>query len=44
MPLRWEELSRTKSANQFTVVNTPRRLSSQKKDPWDGFFNLRQAL
>jgi bifunctional non-homologous end joining protein LigD len=44
MPLRWEELGRTKSADQFTVVNTPRRLSSMKKDPWDSFFRLRQSL
>ena len=44
MPLRWEELGKTKSADQFTVVNTPRRVSSLKKDPWDGFFKVRQSL
>jgi bifunctional non-homologous end joining protein LigD len=44
MPLRWEELGKTKSADQYTVMNTPRRLGSLGKDPWEGFFNLRQTL
>jgi bifunctional non-homologous end joining protein LigD len=44
MPLRWEELGKTKSAVQYTVANTPRRLGAMKKDPWDGFFKLRQRL
>jgi bifunctional non-homologous end joining protein LigD len=44
LPLRWEELGRTRSADQFTVVNVPKRLKSKKHDPWQGFFRLRQKL
>jgi bifunctional non-homologous end joining protein LigD len=44
MPLRWEELGKTKSADQFTVVDTPRRLARRKKDPWDSFFKVRQNI
>jgi bifunctional non-homologous end joining protein LigD len=44
MPLRWEELGKLKSANQYSVKNAIRRLASLRKDPWDGFFKLRQSL
>jgi bifunctional non-homologous end joining protein LigD len=44
LPLRWEELGRTKSADQFNVVNTLRRLKSQKQDAWKEFFRIRQSL
>ncbi len=44
MPLRWEELGRLKSADQYTVENSLRRLSSLKKDPWEDFFKIRQTL
>lgn len=44
MPLRWEELGKLKSADQYTVQNTIRRLASLRKDPWDGFFKTRQGL
>jgi bifunctional non-homologous end joining protein LigD len=44
MPLRWDELGRLKSADQYTVENSLRRLSSLRKDPWDGFFKVRQTL
>jgi bifunctional non-homologous end joining protein LigD len=44
MPLRWEELGRTKSGEQYNVVNTTRRLGSQKVDPWKDFFKIKQSL
>ncbi len=44
MPLRWEELGKLKSADQYTVANTVRRLSSLRKDPWEEFFKIRQSL
>jgi bifunctional non-homologous end joining protein LigD len=44
MPLRWEELGKVKSADQYTVRNALRRLGSLRKDPWDGFFKVRQTL
>lgn len=44
MPLRWEELGKLQSANQYTVSNVLKRLSALRKDPWDGFFKIRQTL
>jgi bifunctional non-homologous end joining protein LigD len=44
MPLRWEELGKLKSADQYTVENAIRRLASLRKDPWEGFFRTRQRL
>jgi bifunctional non-homologous end joining protein LigD len=44
MPLRWEELGKLKSADQYTVENCLRRLSSLKKDPWENFFKTKQTL
>ena len=44
MPLRWEELGKLKSADQYTVENCLRRMSSLRKDPWDEFFKVRQTL
>ncbi len=43
-PLRWEELSRLKSAAQYTFANLARRLKTLKQDPWRGFNEIRQAL
>jgi bifunctional non-homologous end joining protein LigD len=42
-PLSWEELSPVRS-DQFTVGNLQHRLSSLKRDPWQGFFKIRQRL
>ncbi|MGD9720896.1 MAG: DNA ligase D [Pirellulales bacterium] len=44
LPLRWEELGKLTAANQFTVRNVPRRLGALKRDPWEGFFTVRQTL
>jgi bifunctional non-homologous end joining protein LigD len=44
MPLSWDELGRTKSADQYTVVNAPRRLKSRRSDPWEEYFKVRQTL
>jgi bifunctional non-homologous end joining protein LigD len=44
MPLRWEELGKVKSADQYTVRNALRRLGPLRKDPWDDFFKVRQTL
>lgn len=44
MPLRWEELGKLKSPDQYTVENSLRRLSTVKTDPWDGFFTIKQTL
>jgi bifunctional non-homologous end joining protein LigD len=43
-PLAWEELSDSLRSDHFTVDNLRHRLSFLKKDPWAGFFKLRQQL
>lgn len=44
MPVTWEELSRLKSASQFTVLNAARRLAARKRDPWAGMARIKQKL
>lgn len=43
-PLNWEELSPGLRSDLFTVGNVLHRLSSLKRDPWQGFFKIRQRL
>jgi bifunctional non-homologous end joining protein LigD len=40
-PLSWEQLGRTKSADEFTVLNLKRRL---RHDPWASIGKVRQKL
>jgi len=43
-PIRWNELSADVTADAFNVRNLPQRLSRMKKDPWEGFFTLKQNV
>ncbi len=43
-PVRWNELSASLKPDKYHLKNMNRRLSSQKKDPWEGFFNVRQSI
>ena len=43
-PLTWEELSTGIRANHFTVENLRQRLDFLKRDPWEGYFEIRQIL
>ena len=43
-PVTWEELGRTKSGNQYTLLNLGRRLSGLKQDPWKDTGRLKQRL
>jgi bifunctional non-homologous end joining protein LigD len=43
-PLNWDELSPGLRSDHFTAGNVLHRLSSLKRDPWQGFFELRQRL
>lgn len=43
-PLEWSELSKKITADHFTVSNLRDRLEKLKKDPWQGFFEVRQSL
>jgi bifunctional non-homologous end joining protein LigD len=40
-PLSWEQLSRTESANQFTLLNLKKHF---RQDPWRDIGKVRQAL
>lgn len=44
VPLDWDELSRLKSPAQFGYVNLRQRLKRLRRDPWEGFRELRQHL
>ncbi len=44
IPLNWEELSPGLRSDHFTVGNVLHRFSSLKRDPWQGFFKIRQRL
>jgi bifunctional non-homologous end joining protein LigD len=41
-PIAWDELSEGLKADHYTVDNIGHRLSFLKRDPWEGFFDIRQ--
>jgi DNA primase len=43
-PLEWEELSQDVRADHFRVDNLRQRLDFLSKDPWQGYFTIRQKL
>jgi bifunctional non-homologous end joining protein LigD len=43
-PLAWSELSEGLRADHFTVGNLRHRLEFLKRDPWRGFFKIRQRI
>ena len=44
VPLTWEELATGIRGNHFTVGNLQQRLDYLKRDPWEGFFEMKQIL
>ena len=44
VPLDWDELGRLKSPAQFGYANLRQRLKRLRRDPWEGFRELRQHL
>jgi bifunctional non-homologous end joining protein LigD len=44
VPVSWQELGRTKAANQYTVLNLMQRLSALKSDPWKDIDRVKQRL
>jgi bifunctional non-homologous end joining protein LigD len=44
VPVTWDELGRTKSGNQYTVLNLGKRLGSLKQDPWKEMGGIKQKL
>jgi bifunctional non-homologous end joining protein LigD len=43
-PLRWREVTARLDAKRFDLRSVPRRLASQKRDPWAGFLDARPDL
>jgi len=43
-PLDWDELSDGLRSDHFTVANIRHRLEALKRDPWAGFFKLKQKI
>lgn len=43
-PITWDELTAGIRPDQFTLTNLHQRLAALKRDPWEGFFALKQAL
>jgi len=43
-PLRWDELTGSLKSDAYHLRNLPTRLARLKKDPWEGFFRVRQTL
>jgi bifunctional non-homologous end joining protein LigD len=43
-PVTWNELSRTHSSDQFTVLNLDKRLRSLSADPWAEIARIKQSL
>jgi bifunctional non-homologous end joining protein LigD len=44
VPVTWQELGGTHSANQYTLLNLPKRLKSLTTDPWEGIARVKQKL
>jgi bifunctional non-homologous end joining protein LigD len=44
VPVTWDELPRTKSGNQYTLLNLSKRLDSLKRDPWKEIGKVKQRL
>lgn len=44
VPVAWGELARMDSAAAYTIATLPRRVSSLRHDPWEGYFELRQTM
>jgi bifunctional non-homologous end joining protein LigD len=43
-PIRWDELAPNLDPHSFDVRTVPERLARVKRDPWNGFFEVRQSL
>jgi bifunctional non-homologous end joining protein LigD len=44
VPLTWDELTAKMKPDAWNVENVPARLKGLKKDPWDGFWEVKQTL
>ena len=43
-PLDWDELTEAVKSDHYRLGNIGRRLANLRRDPWEGFFEMRQAM
>jgi bifunctional non-homologous end joining protein LigD len=43
-PVSWQELDTIKRADAYNITNLGVRLRALKRDPWEGFFDVRQFI
>jgi bifunctional non-homologous end joining protein LigD len=43
-PIEWEELAGGVRSDSFNIRNMPARIKDLKRDPWEGFFGIRQSI
>jgi bifunctional non-homologous end joining protein LigD len=43
-PLSWDELDGLKVASPYTLKTLPLHIKAKKRDPWEGFFSIRQSI
>ena len=44
LPIGWDELDALPASDHFTLGEALRKLARRKKDPWEGFFRLKQRI
>jgi bifunctional non-homologous end joining protein LigD len=44
VPVGWDELSTSLRPDGVSVTTLPRRLATLRRDPWEGFFEVRQSV
>jgi bifunctional non-homologous end joining protein LigD len=43
-PVGWDELADGVRSDSFNIRNMPARIKNLKRDPWEGFFGIRQSI
>jgi bifunctional non-homologous end joining protein LigD len=43
-PIGWDELADGVRSDAFNIRNMPDRIKKLKRDPWEGFFGIRQSI
>ncbi len=43
-PISWDELRAGVRPGDFTVTTMPRRIASLRRDPWHGYFEVKQSI
>jgi bifunctional non-homologous end joining protein LigD len=44
MPIEWSELARLRGAAAYDIRSALAKIARRKRDPWEGFDRVRQAL